>query len=529
MPCDAPYLPSNPVFVHAPFGQDASLVARVLSEACINVRVLGDLSVLAGLLDENAGALLIADEALSPRVVRELTPVLDSQPSWSDLPLLIMTSGGDADRASLQRLEVIKPLGNVMLLERPLRRPTLVSAAITALHMRQRQFTIRERMAQLSESERRLRLLVDNVQEYALFQTDLTGRVTSWNPGAERLFGYMEADIAGKPASILLTPEDQNAGIFGRELAAGPGVDTHRASWLVRKDGSRFWAQWETEPVLDESGEYRGAVTVLRDETDRRRAEQERERTAELERRLLEHRIAESDLELGRTKDQLQALAARLLTVQDDERRRIACELHDDLAQRMAVLDLDLNQLETRLEAPIEERASAIADARRHAGLLAEEVRQISYRLYPDTLENLGLGVALKTLVAQFGARWPAAVDYAAHGLPDRIDLPVATALYRIVQEALHNIAKYARGARVAVLLTSTEAGLELTIEDTGPGFDLQAVREKAGLGLVSMAERVRALGGALEIGSGAAGTTIVVRVPDRAATAPVHASPATE
>jgi PAS domain S-box-containing protein len=127
----------------------------------------------------------------------------------------------------------------------------------------------------LRESEQRFRLLVDNVQEYALVQTDPEGKLTSWNPGAERLFGYTSAEILGCFFSCLLNVDDQQAGVLNQELAGvfqGNGQRDER--WLVRKDGSHFWAQSITEPVHDESGRLRGVVKVIRDETERKRFEE---------------------------------------------------------------------------------------------------------------------------------------------------------------------------------------------------------------------------------------------------------------
>jgi PAS domain S-box-containing protein len=127
----------------------------------------------------------------------------------------------------------------------------------------------------LRESEEHFRLLVDNVQEYALFQTDTEGTVTSWNPGAERLFGYSSTEMLGHSFSRLLTVEDQQAGVLDQELACVPtGIGWRDERWLVRKDGSRFWAQSITEPVHDEAGRLRGGVKVTRDETERKRSDE---------------------------------------------------------------------------------------------------------------------------------------------------------------------------------------------------------------------------------------------------------------
>ena len=127
----------------------------------------------------------------------------------------------------------------------------------------------------LRESEQRFRSLVDNVQEYALVQTDPEGRLTSWNPGAERLFGYTSAEILGHSFSLLLNIEDQRAGVLEQELAyVLNGISQRDERWLVRKDGSHFWAHSITEAVNDEAGRLRGVVKVIRDETERKRFEE---------------------------------------------------------------------------------------------------------------------------------------------------------------------------------------------------------------------------------------------------------------
>jgi PAS domain S-box-containing protein len=136
----------------------------------------------------------------------------------------------------------------------------------------------------LRESEERLRLFVENVREYALVQTDLAGCVTSWNRGAERLFGYSSGEMLGKPFSLVLIPEDQSAATLTKQLAtAKTGRKTEEARWLLRQDGTRFWGLWVAEPMADDNGELRGFAVVLRDETERRRASE-----VELQRQKLE-------------------------------------------------------------------------------------------------------------------------------------------------------------------------------------------------------------------------------------------------
>jgi two-component system CheB/CheR fusion protein len=127
----------------------------------------------------------------------------------------------------------------------------------------------------LRESEELFRLLIENVREYALFQMDLEGRVTSWNPGAERLFGYSSGEMLGQPTARLFTPEDQQVHLLEKELARAARGEHHQETrWVMGKDGHRFWAQWVTEPVRGESGEVRGIAKLLRDETERKQSEE---------------------------------------------------------------------------------------------------------------------------------------------------------------------------------------------------------------------------------------------------------------
>lgn len=127
--------------------------------------------------------------------------------------------------------------------------------------------------AAVRDSEERLRLFFDNVREYALVQTDVEGRVTTWNPGAERMFGYSGAEILGQPVSQLFTLEEREAGTLPKELArVGRGERSHGERWMMRKDGSRFWVSWVTEAIHDAAGRLRGFSKVIHDETERRRA-----------------------------------------------------------------------------------------------------------------------------------------------------------------------------------------------------------------------------------------------------------------
>jgi len=146
---------------------------------------------------------------------------------------------------------------------------------------------------------------------------------------------------------------------------------------------------------------------------------------------------------------------------------------------------------------------------------LAEDIRDLSHRMHPAILEDLGLTAAMKSLAREFGTVRPAGVDFMSEHLPASLPLPYATAIYRITQQALDNARKYAPDAPVTISLTLKETSLRLVISDRGPGFDVSAVRGLGGLGLINMQERAHALGGELKIESRPGlGTEISVEIP---------------
>ena len=223
-----------------------------------------------------------------------------------------------------------------------------------------------------------------------------------------------------------------------------------------------------------------------------------------------ERRRAEDALrESGETS---QKLSRRLLTAHEDERRRLARELHDDVTQRLARLAIDAARFEAG-----ELHAHDGSPQSLHGELvrLSEDVHALSYRLHPSILDDLGLAEALKAECEHVSRREPVQVQVEVQEVPDGLPHDVALCIFRVAQEALRNVAGHARASVATVSLALKEGGLSLAVIDNGIGFDIDATQSRASLGRASMGERVRLLGGTFHIKSTSGqGTTVSAWVP---------------
>jgi signal transduction histidine kinase len=214
-----------------------------------------------------------------------------------------------------------------------------------------------------------------------------------------------------------------------------------------------------------------------------------------------------------RAEEEALLLSGRILTAHEDEHRNLARELHDDVTPRLARLAIEAARAQRDVPTPPREAN----DLSMHDELvrLSEDVHAFSYRLHPTVLDDLGLVDALHSECDKASRGQAIRVDLDVGKVPERIAGDVALCLFRIAQEALRNIVRHAKAKTVSVLLAPRERGLELTVVDDGVGFDVNGVRERPSLGHASMRERVRQLGGDLQIRSvSGSGTTIVAWVP---------------
>jgi two-component system sensor histidine kinase UhpB len=228
-----------------------------------------------------------------------------------------------------------------------------------------------------------------------------------------------------------------------------------------------------------------------------------------------EHRrVARARAALAASYGQLRGLAGRLVTVQEEERRRIARDVHDDIGQRVASLSIALSAAKRMVpkdDGPLAEELSAL---QQQARKIASDLRRLSHELHPAALEQLGLLEALRGRCAQVQAESGVQIELEAAGEWPEVEGAVALCLYRVAQEALRNVTQHARARSARVSLERRDALVVMRVADDGCGFD-GAAAQSSGLGLVSLGERVRLLGGTLEVEAAkAAGTTVTVSLP---------------
>ena len=303
------------------------------------------------------------------------------------------------------------------------------------------------------------------------------------NPAFERIFLYSEDEVVGKePDELVGVPEDADAAEYSRRVMSGQSV--HGTALRRRKDGSLVNVDFHAMPLIVGDA-FVGCVGIYQDITER----------------------VESEAKLA-------ALRDRLTRVQDDERARIARELHDDLGQRLALLTIQLSELEQASLDLAPSLAEQLETSRRLSEEICAEANLLSHRLHPSRLAHIGLTNALSRLCDEFAQQGSMDIDFHHDEIPE-LPSEVTTCLYRVAQEAIRNAEKHSGSRRVRVELAARSDSILLCVSDSGRGFAATSVECSTGLGLVSMAERVRSMGGALSVQSEVnRGTRIEASIP---------------
>jgi signal transduction histidine kinase/ligand-binding sensor domain-containing protein len=323
-------------------------------------------------------------------------------------------------------------------------------------------------------------------------------------------------EVGSTQRLVTYTNLDPGRYVFRVTAANADGVWNQAGRALALIVTPPWWATWWvrglalTLIVGCASGIYAWRVNSLKG--------QQRALEAEIvERQQAEEALRASQDSLQRSNAQIQGLAGQLITVQEEERRRIARELHDNVNQQLAVLSISLSRLKRRLPLEAAEAQQEVAHLQQQTFALFEEIRHLSHDLHPGVLQHAGLVAALEAHCAEVRSQHAIEVTFSAAAGLEAIPQDIALCLYRVAQEALRNIAVHAGARQARVALRPTADGLELTIADDGQGFDLTEARRRGGLGLISLDERVRLAGGSLRINTQPQrGTELRVQVPLR-------------
>jgi PAS domain S-box-containing protein len=370
--------------------------------------------------------------------------------------------------------------------------------------------------AALRDSERRYRVLYEeNPSMY--FTVDTAGTVLSVNPFGANQLGHRVQDLVGRPVLEVFHPEDKEP--VSQQLQLCVEHPGQAFSWEFRKihrDGHVLWVR-EVARAVRERDDRIIVLIVCEDITSRRQAEVELRRARdEMELRVAERtaELQRSEAALRKSQSELQLLAGRLLTAQEDERRRLAREMHDDLTQRIVGVAMQAARLERQPSLSSDEAHVLIQEIRVALAHLSTDVHALSRRLHPSILTDLGLVAVLELECEAFSKSGKIAVSFAPIDVPAEIDKDTAVCLYRITQEGLRNVVKHAQTRVARVTLSGESGGLTLVIEDDGVGFDASGVRG-IGMGLASMEERARLIQAEFSVESRPGrGSAVQIRVP---------------
>lgn len=367
-----------------------------------------------------------------------------------------------------------------------------------------------------------LAAIVDSSDD-AIVSKTLDGVITSWNAGAERLFGYTAKEAVGQHISLIIpiNRRGEEVAILER-LKRGERID-HFDTVRVRKDGTTLDISLTISPVRDSAGRIVGASKIARDVTQRKRVEralheseqrfrlladaldtQVQFRTQELQRR---------NAEILQQSEQLRDLSVRLLQAQDHERRHIARELHDSAGQTLAALGMTFARLAEDAKHNPTQLAAGFEDAQALVQDLTQEIRTASYLLHPPLLDESGLSSALDWYVQGLAERSGLEIDLKIGEEVERLPPEMELVIFRLVQECLTNIHRHS-GSETAIIRISRESDrIHVLVRDDGKGMSqdrLAEIQSKgSGVGIRGMRERVRQFQGELTVESNALGTTI--------------------
>ncbi len=414
-------------------------------------------------------------------------PGLLSAESWKRLQRAAEATLRDGRSYELD-LEMVRPDGATRWVTARAEAVRDATGRIVRLHGTTQDITERK-LAEKSmrESEERLRLAAQVGKMYA-FDWDMATDVVIRSAESAQILGLTGEQTAFPLQQILASvhSEDRAAFMSSIDELTPENPNTRISFRLLRPDGSVVWLERSGHAFFDKQGRIQRMVGMVADITERKLAE-----------------------------EALSKVGGRLIEAHEEERSRIARDLHDDIGQRLALLVNDIHGLEKDLPDSAVEVRKRIQEQLKRMHEIASDVQAISHRLHSSKLRYLGIVGAAKSFCQELSEQQKVEIDFIHADIPTGVPEEISLCLFRIMQEALQNAVKHSGVRHFEVDLRGASDGIHLTVRDAGLGFDPEAVMNNQGLGLISMQERVNLVNGTLSIDSRPElGTTIRVRVP---------------
>jgi len=294
---------------------------------------------------------------------------------------------------------------------------------------------------------------------------------------SDQIIGRNMREVLGEAVWERIRPQVEKA-LTGHEV--------HYEDFLPYRHGGSRWVSVTGIPTRDAEGQVNGFVSLVADITESRRAE-----------------------------EALRDLSGRLINAQEEERSRVARELHDDLSQRIAVLSIGLEQIAQQIPEGPDNLHARIHNLCTETQEISTELHRVSYQLHPSKLDHLGLVAAVRSFCEELAGRHDLSIKFRHQGFTASLSKDITLCLFRIVQESLHNVVKHSGAREAQIVLEKTDRAVGLSVSDTGCGFDTESSKMTSGLGFLSMRERLRLVGGQLSIRSRPfEGTQIEITVP---------------
>lgn len=383
--------------------------------------------------------------------------------------------------------------------------PESVEALVHELHVHEIELQIQcdelqKAHLEAEESYSRYRELYESIP-VGYVTVDMAGRIHDLNPAGASLLGVERNSVHARYLLSFFNNGDADACLrLCKDVAAARRTMTRQLP-MLRRDRTRFWASLHAAPVLEGTPAGARVRIAFTDITAQKEAEELlRRHEAELEARGAE----------------LEVLTGKLFAAQEDERKRIARDIHDDHCQRVTALILEARSLVKYSERHAPAIAPRVTRMAEQLSQILRDFRTLSHELHPRNLDDLSLATSARRLLDEVGEQAQFTTAFHEVDVPEKLPSTLTTCLYRLLQENLTNISKHAAATHVDVSLKGSGDAIHLTISDNGQGFNAEAVlRDRRGIGLVGMQERIRPLNGTVRVDSRPGmGTTVSVSVP---------------